>query len=191
MQRYEFICMCVCFVFLSSWNHGPFLNSYTFHYWNLQKKLFHAVLQDPLNKFFFLLSETCIPLHPLPKLRLAFSQSDGVSYVNACPQDPQFAKVVHYDEALRGVNVSIHNFKKSEQWVALQRKHAQLVVDENFIAEKFDRLSIKFPDEHYIPTVLATYHLSSETSCAAGVTYTNWRWWKKPRHPKVENFDHL
>ena len=98
---------------------------------------------------------------------------------------------MQYNEALLGVNVSINNFRKSEQWVALQRKHAQIIVDEYFIAEKFHQLNIKFPDEHYIPTVLATHQLSSETSCGAGVTYTNWHWWKKPRHPKVRNVQYL
>ena len=120
---------------------------------------------------------------------MAFTQSGGVSYVNACPQHPHFAKSVQYHEALRQVNVTLRSFRKSEQWVALQRKHAHIIVNENIIANKFHQLNIKFPDEHYIPTVLATYQVALETSCGAGVTYTNWHWWKKPRHPKVNKLE--
>ena len=168
-----------------------FSNALFFSWLHLQKMLFHAALQDPLNQMFFLLSETCIPIHPLPKLRIAFSQSDGLSYVNACPQDPLFSKAVQYNENLRKVNVTINTFKKSEQWVGLQRKHAQIIVDEFMIASQFHEHNIKFPDEHYIPTVLATYQLASETSCSAGVTYTNWHWWKKPSHPKVNSVEYF
>ena len=134
---------------------------------------------------FFLISDSCIPLHRLNVLRIAYLESDNKSYVNACNQDQHFSKTVQYSKDLLKVNVSIQHFKKSEQWVGLQRRHAQLIANENAISKQFEQSRIKFADEHYIPTVLSTYHLSKETTCSAGITYTDWHWWRKPSHPKV------
>lgn len=154
-------------------------------YSNVQKKLFRAALKDPLNEMFFVLSESCIPLHPLSMMRSAVLRAGNKSFVNACHQDHHFAKTVQYNEKLGKVGVSINNFKKSEQWVGLTRRHAQLIANESRIAEMFHALKIKFSDEHYIPTVLSFYRQGPHTSCGAGLTFTNWHWWHKPSHPKV------
>ena len=118
-------------------------------------------------------------------IRHAVRVADNKSYVNACKQDNIFAKAIQYKPALETVGVRRESFRKSEQWFGLQRQHAAIVAYESKIATVFRTADIKFSDEHYVPTVLAHHHLSSQTSCGAGVTYTNWGWVFKAKHPKV------
>lgn len=50
------------------------------------KSLVRQALEDPLNKWFCLMSETCIPLHPFPVWVEAFRNQEK-SMVNACAMD--------------------------------------------------------------------------------------------------------
>jgi hypothetical protein len=124
-------------------------------------------------------------------IRHAVAVADNKSYVNACKQDKTFAKIFQYKSELETVGVNRESFRKSEQWFGLQRQHASIVAYESKIAAVFRKVHIKFADEHYIPTVLAHHHLSSQTSCGAGVTYTNWGWGFKTKHPKVSKMTRL
>ena len=51
------------------------------------KNLVKAALKDPLNDWFTLMSETCIPLHPFPVWHHAFANQTK-SMINACAMDP-------------------------------------------------------------------------------------------------------
>ena len=60
------------------------------------------------------------------------------------------------------------HWRKSQQWWVLSREHAQLVVADRHVKEIFKRYCWSFgkhicvSDEHYIPTLLASYGLDSE-----------------------------
>jgi hypothetical protein len=51
------------------------------------KNLVRSALEDPLNEWFCLMSETCIPLIPFRKWRNAML-ANNKSIVNACPMHP-------------------------------------------------------------------------------------------------------
>ena len=52
------------------------------------KSLVRVALRDPLNEWFCLMSESCIPLHPFPVWLHAF-QGQKKSMINACPFSPE------------------------------------------------------------------------------------------------------
>jgi hypothetical protein len=156
-----------------------------------EKLLFQEALKDMNNKWFILASESCIPLHPFSQFKFALDHGEDKSYVNACSESARLSKVdKHFHENLTiFANVSRKNFRKSEQWVALIRRHAEIIASEEQIAQQFSILKIKFPDEHYIPTVLAHYHEENHTTCGSGFTFTNWNLhygshFPKPKHPR-------
>jgi hypothetical protein len=51
------------------------------------KNLVREALKDPLNEWFTLMSESCIPLHPFPVFQQAFAKQNK-SMINACAMDP-------------------------------------------------------------------------------------------------------
>lgn len=51
------------------------------------KGLVQEALKDPLNEWFCLMSESCIPLHPFPVWRNAFEKQEK-SIINACAMNP-------------------------------------------------------------------------------------------------------
>jgi hypothetical protein len=134
--------------------------------------LVRKALEDPSNKWFTLMSEACIPLHPLQMWRRALSESD-LSVVNACPHDDNRAKSEDMTEVearwkpqLAEAGIKRSEWRKSATWFALNRKHAQLFADDTKILSSF--IQVPIPDEHYVPTLLAHYGLDNETACSDG-----------------------
>lgn len=72
------------------------------------------------------------------------------------------------------------HWRKSQQWFALSRAHAELVVADRHVSEVFKRYCWSFgkhicvSDEHYIPTLLASYGLDNQTDCFGQATYADW-----------------
>jgi hypothetical protein len=89
-------------------------------------------------------------------------------------------------------------WRKGSQWFALTRRHALVVAAELELVEAFGRYcstdtpsdvaekdGVKpfcAPDEHFVPTLLATKGLESDL-VSRSVTYAHW-WPTKRRHPK-------
>ena len=90
-------------------------------------------------------------------------------------------------------------WRKGSQWFALTRRHAEVVAADVELVEAFGRYcstdtsphvarltdgvsSFCAPDEHFVPTLLATRGLESEL-VSRSVTYARW-WPTKRRHPK-------
>lgn len=87
-------------------------------------------------------------------------------------------------------NITQSIWRKSSQWVSLQRHHAQAVVDDTTVdavfreecycrmktdgSGKWSRFCVS--DEHYIPTLLALQgsDVRNETYCSNGLTYSKW-----------------
>lgn len=89
-------------------------------------------------------------------------------------------------------NVTVNHWRKSSQWFALNRAHAQLALADNHVREIFHRycytnLTRMFPicvsDEHYFPSLLASYSLDAQTDCQGVAHYADWslRGW----HPRA------
>ncbi|KAL5733731.1 hypothetical protein ACOSP7_033075 [Xanthoceras sorbifolium] len=138
-----------------------------------RRLLANALLDDPLNLYFALLSQTCIPLHSFQyiyhslfgdsswKLFNAFStQSKHQSFIEISSEDPNLPK--RY--IARGKNVMLpevpyEDFRAGSQFFILAKRHALLVIKDKKLWRKF-RLPCRnmnscYPEEHYFPTLLS------------------------------------
>ena len=137
------------------------------------KRLVRAALLDPLNAWFLMLSESCIPLHPFQTFRdklLGFNKS----IVNACDFGAnQMETHTRWRPGLDEVGLNKSSWRKSGTWFGLVRRHAVIFVNE--IATEKGWEKVLCCDEHYLPTTLAHYGLDNETTCSDGFVHVHWR----------------
>ncbi|KAL5709065.1 hypothetical protein ACHQM5_019792 [Ranunculus cassubicifolius] len=134
-----------------------------------------ALLDDPQNAFFALVSQTCIPLHsfkffyrsvfspPAESTRSWLSHFGERKYKS-------FIEILDNESTLvdrykaRGENVmmpevSFEQFRVGSQFFILTRKHALLVIRDRKLWRKFRlpclNLESCYPEEHYFPTLLS------------------------------------
>nr|XP_043632733.1 glycosyltransferase BC10 [Erigeron canadensis] len=147
-----------------------------------------ALLDDPSNQFFTLVSQYCIPLysfkfiydtlfevnsHQLAELR----HIKYKSYIEILSKDPYILD--RYNA--RGKNVMVpevpfEKFRMGSQFFTLTRRHAVVVVGDRQLWKKFRldclRPSSCYPEEHYFPTLLSMEDLQGCTSYT--LTHVNW-----------------
>jgi hypothetical protein len=126
-----------------------------------------ALLDDPSNQFFALLSQSCIPLHPFPTMYNALlSDNAGPhgrhrSFIEIKDND----WVLHDRYYARGDEVMLpevpyDRFRAGSQFFVLTRRHAILVVRDMRLWKKFKAPCLVkeknscYPEEHYFPTLL-------------------------------------
>ncbi|CAI8592808.1 unnamed protein product [Vicia faba] len=153
-----------------------------------------ALLDDPSNSYFIVLSQFCIPLHSFdyiyrslflsPTFDLTDTESTqfGVrlkykSFVEIISNGPRLWK--RY--IARGRNemmpeVPFDKFRVGSQFFSLTRKHALVVVKDRTLWRKFKvpcyRDDECYPEEHYFPTLLSMVDPDGVTS----YTLTNVNW---------------
>lgn len=146
-----------------------------------QLQLLRTAIKDPNNQFFLLLSEFDIPLHPFQAMRSALL-TEGKSVIDACSYSTDYHHRWRPEIETQGIHIS--RFRKSAQFWALIRKHAELFTnDSDVMMNAFSE--VEFSMEHYYPTVLAFYNLSHETTCSAGFSYMKFD--GLTPHPEVYN----
>ena len=64
-------------------------------------------------------------------------------------------------------------WRKSAQWIALNRKHAEIYANDTKLIAAMD--SVRPLDEHYAATLLAYHGLDNETTCSDGFAHVDWR----------------
>lgn len=106
-----------------------------------QRALLKEALKDFTNEKFVFLSESTIPLMPFQEVysHLMAHPNSEFSYYKNMHKDRTFGK--------------IKDVYKNPQWIVLNRKHAQLIVDDNELINVF--AYIPFDNEHYPATFLA------------------------------------
>ncbi|KAF0914704.1 hypothetical protein E2562_031211 [Oryza meyeriana var. granulata] len=126
-----------------------------------------ALLDDPSNHFFALLSQSCIPLHPFPTFyRALVSDNAGPrrrhrSFIEILDNEP----TLHDRYYARGDDVMLpevpyDRFRVGSQFFVLVRRHAVMVVRDRRLWNKFKlpclmkRNDSCYPEEHYFPTLL-------------------------------------
>lgn len=112
-----------------------------------ERELLAAALEDPANQRFIFFSESCIPVRSFSYV------SDYVFSTNK-----SFITSHHTDWRYPGRKMQImippSKFRKGSQWIALNRKHAELVsMDHKYLAS-FAETSAWIPDESYIQTLV-------------------------------------
>ncbi|KAL0369478.1 UNVERIFIED_CONTAM: Glycosyltransferase BC10 [Sesamum angustifolium] len=143
-----------------------------------------AMLDDPSNAYFALISQHCVPLHSFNYLysflfdlgrlsrNLEFS-----SYIEILDNEPTLWD--RYNA--RGENVmlpEVHfdEFRVGSQFFVLTRKHALMVIKDRKLWRKFKLPCLNvdscYPEEHYFPTMLSM----QDPNCCTQYTLTRVNW---------------
>lgn len=147
--------------------------------------LLQAALEDPTNQRFLLVSDQSIPIYP-PEVLYAELMAEGQSKVDACPSGQ--VQDFRWRKSMATPSFGKHHWRKSSQWFALSREHATLVMADQHVEELFHRFCysngsrVCVSDEHFVPSLLASYGLDNETDCRGWSHYTDWK--KGGWHPR-------
>lgn len=148
--------------------------------------LFAASLSNPLVTKLFLVSESDIPLYG-PDLLYSQLVSESKSRINGCNTTVGWDRNEYrlrpdFVEA----GITFPNWRKSWQWIALIRDHADLVLKDIKVDKIFRSLCrprwdhgwcdfrVCYSDEHYIPTLFAIHGLDNETDCRGELIDRDW-----------------
>lgn len=153
-----------------------------------ERLLFATALEDPANQRFVLLSDSCVPLYNFSYIYnylMASPRSIVDSFLDMKEgrYNPKMLPIIRKDK-----------WRKGSQWIALTRRHAEVLVDDEVILPVFKKfcrrrppvdirkgkLNLKLqkqhnciPDEHYVQTLLAMSELDVELERRT-LTYTLW-----------------
>ncbi|KAK3036576.1 hypothetical protein RJ639_031193 [Escallonia herrerae] len=130
-----------------------------------------ALLDDPANAFFALLSQHCIPLHSFQFVYNTLFDPSSIQLAQLGQfQYPSFIEILSNESTLwdrynaRGRNVMLpevpfDKFRVGSQFFILTRRHARVVLRDRRLWRKFRLPCLKvescYPEEHYFPTLLS------------------------------------
>jgi len=149
-----------------------------------RRLLAHALLDDPANYMFTLLSPACIPLH-----------SFNFTYRVLTGSTRSFIEVLNNESTAYGrwaapgkdamlPEVGFDVFRTGSQFWSLTRQHARVVVEDVRLWRKFKLPCVTrttcFPEENYFPTLLSMVDPGGVVP--ATLTNVNWRG-QKGGHP--------
>ncbi|XP_047153792.1 glycosyltransferase BC10 [Vigna umbellata] len=137
-----------------------------------------ALLHDPLNLYFALLSQHCIPLHSLPFTHNYLFKNPTFphrSFIEILSHDPNLE--ARYDARPPMLpEVPFSSFRVGSQFFILTRRHARIVVRDRRLWNKFRLPCLTpepcYPEEHYFPTLLSMEDPNGST----GFTLTRVNW---------------
>jgi hypothetical protein len=150
------------------------------------RHLLWQAFRDPSNQRFLLLSESDVPLwHPLVTWRQLTSLDQSLTLARPRPDDSSSRwsgeLAIHPGRVLR------KHWRKSSQWFALIRNHVEIVLSDEPVYRAFEahcragwaeelQLTLDcYPDEHYVPTLLAMKGVEGETVAGLeGSAYAEW-----------------
>uniref|UniRef100_A0A7N0T2Y7 Uncharacterized protein n=1 Tax=Kalanchoe fedtschenkoi TaxID=63787 RepID=A0A7N0T2Y7_KALFE len=149
-----------------------------------------AIIDDPLNLYFALISQHCIPLHSFDYVYNAIFHPPSsfffsFPFYKHLPQS--FIEIKSQEDIMmerynaRGHNVMepevpFNMFQMGSQFFILTRKHALVVIKERRLWRKFRLPCLNFdscyPEEHYFPTLLS---MEDPNGCTRyTLTRVNW-----------------
>ncbi|CDO99944.1 unnamed protein product [Coffea canephora] len=150
-----------------------------------------ALLDDPLNFYFALISQHCIPLHSFDFVYHSLftkplsESSDSAptlsriyrSYIEILSDEPQlWDRYVARGEDAMHPEVPFDRFRIGSQFFILNREHALLVIRERRLWRKFRLPCLNvhscYPEEHYFPTLLSMEDPGGATHYT--LTRVNW-----------------
>jgi|UniRef100_A0A2N9GQN5 hypothetical protein len=149
-----------------------------------------ALLDDPLNLYFALVSQHCIPLHSFHFVHNFLFRNAPTRLEKAfsiLPRYKSFIEIISDDPNLpdrytaRGDNVMLpevpfERFRVGSQFFTLTRKHALVVIKDRKLWRKFKlpclNIDSCYPEEHYFPTLLS---MEDPKGCSHyTLTHVNW-----------------
>ncbi|KAG7555264.1 Glycosyl transferase family 14 [Arabidopsis suecica] len=154
-----------------------------------ERVLLRHALRDPFNHRFVFLSDSCIPLYSF-SYTYNYIMSTPTSFVDSFAD----TKDSRYNPRMNPI-IPVHNWRKGSQWVVLNRKHAEIVVNDTSVFPMFQqhcrRKSLPefwrdrpvpaegwkehncIPDEHYVQTLLSQKGVDSELT-RRSLTHSAW-----------------
>lgn len=152
-----------------------------------QLVLLKEALKDPENEKFIFVSESTIPFYDF---RTVYDRVIGTNKSIF----PYVSNDIHLDPSRSGTFWNYHNYQprrdmhpiprrfqyRSTQWVILNRKHAELMANDNKYIEIISQIICD--NEHYVPTVLAIKNLLHEVENDQ-TTYDDWIATSSPSSP--------
>ncbi|KAI9388127.1 hypothetical protein POPTR_009G017300v4 [Populus trichocarpa] len=140
-----------------------------------------AILDDPTNTFFAVLSQYCIPLHSFKYVydSLISSKSFDFSSSESGPESTQYNVKIEYKSFVEIISkerrlwkryvargrysmmpeVPFEKFRGGSQFFVITRRHALMVIEDRRLWNKFkqpcNREDECYPEEHYFPTLLS------------------------------------
>ncbi|KAK4431224.1 Glycosyltransferase BC10 [Sesamum alatum] len=130
-----------------------------------------ALMDDPLNSYFALVSQHCIPLHSFNYMyKTLFVKPKSSPRSSSFPTHRSFIEILSDEPQLwdrynaRGKNVMLpevafDRFRIGSQFFVLTRQHALVVIRDRRLWRKFKlpcfNMDSCYPEEHYFPTLLS------------------------------------
>ncbi|KAG0483726.1 hypothetical protein HPP92_011810 [Vanilla planifolia] len=138
-----------------------------------------ALLGDPSNAFFALVSQHCVPLHSFRYVYHALLTERRRSFIEIVANDPGLRSryIARGDNAMLP-EVPFDRFRVGSQFFILARRHALYVVRDRRLWKKFRLPCLKkmkdscYPEEHYFPTLLDMHDTDGCTRYT--LTSVNW-----------------
>ncbi|KAJ4959281.1 hypothetical protein NE237_026392 [Protea cynaroides] len=141
-----------------------------------RRLLAHALLDDPANAMFPLVSASCIPLHSFHFIYKTLIQSKK-SFIEILANEPgAYGRYVARGEDTMLPEIPFQDFRIGSQFYILTRRHARLVVKDERLWSKFKLPCIQwdtcYPEENYFPTLLS---MEDRSRCVpATLTHVDW-----------------
>ncbi|OMO75384.1 Glycosyl transferase, family 14 [Corchorus capsularis] len=137
-----------------------------------RRLLANAILDDPFNLYFALISQHCIPLHSFNHIYTSFlgdpsssskaflTQKSQKSFIEITSDSPHLHnRYVARGEGSLLPEIPFKQFRVGSQFFVLAKRHALLVLKERKLWRKFRLpcfdLDSCYPEEHYFPTFLS------------------------------------
>ncbi|KAH7365859.1 hypothetical protein KP509_18G049600 [Ceratopteris richardii] len=143
----------------------------------MRRLLANALLDDPLNQYFAVFSESCIPLVSFPTVydRVIASYRSFIEILKDEPTlEGRYAS--RGGESAMLPEVPFSAYRVGSQFFILTRNHALLVVSDSRIWNKFSTPCLDihscYIEEHYFPTLIDM----EDGVCATRFTLTNVDW---------------
>ncbi|KAL4433936.1 hypothetical protein ABPG75_000377 [Micractinium tetrahymenae] len=151
------------------------------------KKLVEVAVLDQRNEWFVLVGDTTVPLYH-PAMVWQQLMHEGRSRLDVCVHKDTYLARKRSTPAMRTDRFRPdRHWRRSSQWFALNRKHAELFAHDQEVAHIFSKHCYVGYDEqegrqrdcasaeHYLPSLLAMYGLDNETTCDSSGG-TAWAW---------------
>ncbi|CAM6092214.1 unnamed protein product [Calypogeia fissa] len=126
---------------------------------NARRLLANALLDDPSNEWFALISGSCIPLHGFRHVYDTLA-STNKSFLDIDPEhwDMWNRYTARGDDAMKP-EIQFSQFKVGSQFWVMRRKHAVMTVDDMKYWTKFNKPCLPnhvycYPEEHYFSTMM-------------------------------------
>ncbi|BBN07928.1 hypothetical protein MPTK1_4g07380 [Marchantia polymorpha subsp. ruderalis] len=142
-----------------------------------RRLLANALYDDPMNEWFALVSESCIPVRSFRHIYRALNSTAGsrIDCGYGAPGTMMRSRYTARGEYAMLPEVPFEDFRLGSQWFSIRRRHAVMVIRDTKYWPKFRLPCLRHgacaPDEHYVQTVVGNL---DATACLGTATFVSW-----------------